>query len=287
MLRRDFRQTWNSCAPSAGQKEECLKEILEQRTKDTEIRGFQWRPKGQFAPWLLILLLIAALIVSAYYVADLYGVVDNVSDWVNSVLPNGEETDASTEPSTSEVTQSRPETNDISYGPLVAKYVQAIEEDWDMIRLQEEDISYLVMFLDRPEDLSYVIEDIDGNDVQEMIITDGNVIVDLYTISDGAYFHILSGAERDSFTLTANNEIVNVSSGGAGYTLYRMYLYYGTNLIPMEMIVCDASRDPSAPWFRGIDHPEDVTPISEAEAREIIAMYPSVPIRGTAVTMFD
>ena len=287
MLRRDLRQVWNSCAPSFEEKEECLEQILKQRTKDTDIRGIQWKPKGRLAPWLLIVLLMVAFIVSAYHVADIYGIVDSVSEWVDSVVPTLESTEPLPALDTTETTQKRTEVKELTYKSLAAKYVQAIEEDWDMARLQAEDISYLVMFLDKPEDLNCLITDIDGNDVQEMIITDGNVIYDLYTIADGEYVHILSGAERDSFTLTANNEIVNVSSGGAGHTIYRMYLYYGSNLIPMEMIVCDASRDPAAPWFRGIDDPEDVTPISEAEAREIIAMYPAAPIHGSVITMFD
>lgn len=286
MLRRDLRQIWNSCAPSFKEKEECLELILKQRTKDTDIRGIQWKPKGRLAPWLVIVLLIVAFIVSAYHVADIYGVVDRVSDWIDSVAPTVESSEAAPGLDTTETTQ-RTEAKELTYKPLAAKYVQAIEEDWDMARLQEEDISYLIMFLDKPENLSCLIEDIDGNDVQEMIITDGNVIYDLYTIADGEYVHILSGAERDSYTLTVNNEIVNLSSGGAGHTIYRIYLYYGTNLIPMELIVCDASKDPTAPWFRGIDDPEDVTPISEAEARDIIGMYPSAPIRGSVITIFD
>ena len=287
MLRRDLRQIWNSCSPSVEEKEACLERILAERTKDTDIRGIQWKPKGRVAPWLLIVVLLLTISASLYWVADFYGIIDQAAELAASVIPTEDGTDDTTLPSATEDTQGQSELQAISYKSIAEKYIRAIEEDWDMIRLQEEDISYLVMFMDRPEDLSYLITDLDGNGTEEMIITDGNNIYDLYTCSEGTCVHILSGAERDSFTLTSNNEIVNISSGGAGYTVYRMYLFYGTNLIPMEMIVCDASRDPSAPWFRGIDDPENVTPISETEAREIIDMYPAVPIRGSAITLFD
>ena len=287
MLRRDLRQIWNSCSPSFEEKEACLERILAERTKDTDIRGIQWKPKGRLAPWLVIVLLVLVICASLYWVADRYGIIDWAVELTASVVPTRDKTDDTTLPSATEDTQNLTEPQQISYKSIAEKYIQAIEEDWDMIRLQEEDISYLVMFHDRPEDINYLITDLDGNGTEEMIISDGNVIYDLYTCSDGDIVHILSGAERDSFTLTANNEIVNISSGGAGYTVYRMYLFYGTNLIPMEMIVCDASRDPSAPWFRGIDDPENVTPISETEAREIIDMYPAAPIRGSAITMFN
>ena len=287
MLRRDLRQIWASGAPSFEEKEACLEQLLEQRPKDDDIRGLRWRPKGRFAPWFLITLLALAIIVPAYYFADLYGVTDYVAELVTSVFSEKEAPEDTTVPSTTEDIPPSTEAKQLSYKPLAAKYVHAIAEDWDMIRCEEEDISYLVMFLDKPEDLNCAFIDLDGNGVEEMIVTDGNLIYDLYTCAGGEYVHVLTGAERDSFTLTADGIIVNGGSGGAGHTLYRMYLYYGTNLIPVELILCDASRDPAAPWFRGIDDPEDVASISEKEAREIIDRYPPVPIKSSVITMFD
>ena len=122
---------------------------------------------------------------------------------------------------------------------------------------------------------------------QEMIVTDGNVIYDLYTCADDEYVHLITGAERNSYSLTADNMIINVGSGGAGNTVYRIFLYYGNNLIPVELIVCDASKDPQNPWFRGIDDVSSVEPITEKKAREIIDMYPAVPIPGTVITAYD
>ena len=287
MLRRDLRQIWDSASPSFELKEACLDRLLEQRPKDDQIRGLQWRPQGQFVSWLLFILLVLAIVVPAYYAADMYGVTDYVGELVLSVVPEKDILEEATTLPTTEYIPPQTEQQQLSYKPLAAKYVQSIAEDWDMIRCKEEDISYLVMFLDKPEDLGCLITDLDGNGIDEMIVTDGNLIYDLYTCSGGEYIHILSGAERDSFTLTADNEIVNVSSGGAGHTLYRMYLYYGTNLIPMELILCDASKDAIAPWFRGIDDPENVQPISEQEARDIIDMYPAVPLQSSVITIFD
>ena len=287
MLRRDLRDIWNAGSPSAAEKEACLDMLLEQRPKDEKIRGLRWRPKGQVGPWLLIVLVILAVGVSVYYLADFYGVTDYIGGLIAAAVPTETSADDATEPSATEDIPTQTEEQQLSYKPLAAKYVQAIAEDWDMVRCEEEDISYLVMFLDKPEDLSCSVTDLDGNGVKEMIVTDGNLIYDMYTCSGGDYVHILSSAERDSFTLTENNEIVNVRSGSASYTVYRMYLYYGTNLIPIELILCDASRDPSAPWFRGIDDPENVSPISEKEARAIIDRYPAIPIKSSVITLFD
>ena len=287
MLRRELREIWNAASPSIEEKEACLGLLLEHRPKDDKIRGQKWRPKGRFVPWLLIVLMIVTVVITAYYFAEQYGIIDYVEDLIASVVPEKDEKAEVTEPSTTEDIPTQSEPQQLSYKPLAAKYVQAIAEHWDMDRCEEEDISYLVMFLDKPEDLSCSLVDLDGNGVEEMVVTDGNLIYDLYTCAGGEYVHILTGGERNTFTLTADNRIVNVGSGGASYTIYRMYLYYGTNLIPIELILCDASRDPAAPWFRGIDDPEYVTPISEKEAREIISMYPPVPIQSSVITLYD
>ena len=287
MLRRDLREIWNAGSPSFEEKEDCLGQLLEQRPKDDKIRGMKWRPKGRLLPWILIVLMIITVIIVAYYFADRFGVTDYVGELIGSVIPEKDKADDLTEPSTTEDVPTYTEPQQLSYKPLAAKYVKAIAEDWDMERCEEEDISYLVMFLDRPEDLSCSLVDLDGNGIQEMVVTDGNLIYDLYTCAGGEYVHILTGGERNTFTLTADNMIVNVGSGGASYTIYRIYLYYGTNLIPVELILCDASRDPAAPWFRGIDDPENVLPISEKEARAIIDMYPPVPIQSSVITLYD
>lgn len=287
MLRRDLRDVWNACTPTQEQKDQVLEVLLEQRPKVVEMKGKKWRAKGQAGSWVAIILVLLIVFGAAGYALDYIGVTAYVSElFVTEPSSEAQPSSESTMPTTETVpTQTEP--GQLSYQPLAAKYVQAIQEDWDMERCGQEDISYLVMFLDKPEDLSCAFVDLDDNGVQEMIVTDGNVIYDLYTCSDGEYVHLITGAERNSYTLTADNMVVNVGSSGAGNTVYRIYLYFGTNLIPVELIVCDASRDPQNPWFRGIDDIETIEPITEQKAREIISMYPAVPIPSTVITVYD
>lgn len=287
MLRRDIRDIWNACNPTQEQKDQVLESLLEKRPKDMEMKGKKWRAKGQAGSWTAIILALLIVLTAAAYALDHFGVTDYIFELMETVSSSGPQPSSEgTTPTTETVpTQTKPQ--QLSYQPLAAKYVQAIQEDWDMERCSQEDISYLVMFLDKPEDLGCSFVDLDGNGVQEMIVTDGNVIYDLYTCSEGEYVHLITGAERNSYTLTADNMIVNVGSSGAGNTVYRIYLYYGTNLIPVELIVCDASRDSQNPWFRGIDNIETVEPITEKDAREIISMYPAVPISSTVITSYD
>ena len=287
MIRRDLRQICNSFVMSPEDKDLVLEKIMAERPKDVQMKGRKWHPRGQAPAWIcigiVIVLIIAALIVLSFRL----GLVDQLKELMAAAAPETTqtvpaETDTSTLPTTLAT-----EPQQLSYQPLAAKYVQAIREDWDMARCEEEDISYLVMFLDKPEDLSCAVTDLDGNGIDEMIVTDGMVIYDLYTCYDGEYVHILSGAERNSYSLTADGRLVNVASSGAGNTVYRFSLYFETHLIPIELIVCDASRDASAPWFRGINDAEQVQPITEQEARDIIAQYPRAPITSTTITAFD
>jgi len=287
MLRRDLRDVYNSCSPDLASKDRILDSILEQRPKDGEMKGRNWKPKGQAVAWLVIVLALLIVLSAAVYGAYRCGVFSYVEEMFATEPTEAQRTEPDSTPTTLPTEPVSTEPTQLSYQPLAAKYIQAIQEEWDMIRCQEEDISYLVMFLNNPEDLYCSIVDLDGNGITELIITDGNVILDLYTCANAEYVHLLSGAERNSYRLTADNMILNTGSGGAGNTVFQVYLYYGENLIPVEMIVCDASKDAQNPWFRGIDNLEDVKPITEQEAREIIGMYPSVPISGTVITACD
>lgn len=286
MLRRDLRDMWSGCSPSQDQKDKILEVLLENRPREVEMRGAKWRAKGQAGSWIAIIIAMLLVIGAAGYALVYFGVTSYIAE-LFATEPSEPKSTLDSLPSTTETIPTQTQPQQLSYQPLAAKYVQAIQEDWDMMRCEQEDISYLVMFLDKPEDLNCAFVDLDGNGVQEMIVTDGNVIYDLYTCADGEFVHIITGAERNSYSLTADNMIVNVGSGGAGNTVYRIFLYYGNNLIPVELIVCDASKDPQNPWFRGIDDVSTVEPITEKMAREIIDMYPSAPIPGTVITVYD
>lgn len=286
MLRRDLRDVWNGCTPSQKQKDQILEVLLEQRPRDTEMKGTKWRSKGQAGSWIAIIIAVLVVMGAAGYTLDHFGVTGYIAE-LFATEPSEPEPSTYGVSSTTEAIPTQTQPQQLSYQPLAAKYVQAIQEDWDMERCEQEDISYLVMFLEKPEDLNCAFIDLDSNGVQEMIVTDGNVIFDLYTCADGEFVHIITGAERNSYSLTSDNMIVNVGSGGAGNTVYRIFLYYGNNLIPVELIVCDASKDPQNPWFRGIDDVSTVEPITEKMAREIIDMYPAAPIPGTVITVYD
>lgn len=287
MLRRDLRKIYRSFSPDADQKEALQAAILENRPKGTDIKGKKWKPKGQtrirLTAALIVLLVLAGGIYAAWYFGLLTQAYQAVLEYRQERVQE-QNTTPSEAPPTEE--QDSEQTVLESYKTLVSKYRTAIRENWDATRCMEEDISILVTFLTEPDQLSAVRMDLDENGVPELVITDGNVIYDLYAYVEGKAVHVLSGAERNSYSLTAANEIVNVGSNGAASTVYTFYRYSMGNLIVDQRVIFDAGVDPENPWFRGFGEVEDADPISEDDANAIIDSYPTVEIPCVPITEY-
>lgn len=287
MLRRDLRKIYRSFSPDADQKEALQAAILENRPKGTDIKGKKWKPKGQtrirLTAALIVLLVLAGGIYAAWYFGLLTQAYQAVLEYRQEHVQE-QNTTPSEAPPTEE--QDSEQTVLESYKTLVSKYRTAIRENWDATRCMEEDISILVTFLTEPDQLSAVRMDLDENGVPELVITDGNVIYDLYAYMEGKAVHVLSGAERNRYSLTAANEIVNVGSNGAASTVYTFYRYSMGNLIVDQRVIFDAGVDPENPWFRGFGEVADADPISEDDANAIIDSYPTVEIPCVPITEY-
>ena len=136
------------------------------------------------------------------------------------------------------------------------------------------------------ETLGYLIKDIDGNGVDELIFganTDGwdngswdGVIYDLYTIVNGEVFHVLDGWERNRYYLCENGSIANEGSNSAFESSYRYYTYSGAELTLAEAVVYNSMQDEDNPWFYSTkDEPDskNAEPISQEKAAEIMNKY--------------
>lgn len=287
MLRRDLRKIYRSFSPDADQKEALQAAILENRPKGTDIKGKKWKPKGQTRIRLTAALIVLLVLAGGIYAAWHFGLLTQA---YQAVLEYRQERvqEQNTTPSEAPPTEEQDSEQTVleSYKTLVSKYRTAIRENWDATRCMEEDISILVTFLTEPDQLSAVRMDLDENGVPELVITDGNVIYDLYAYVEGKAVHVLSGAERNSYSLTAANEIVNVGSNGAASTVYTFYRYSMGNLIVDQRVIFDAGVDPENPWFRGFGEVEDADPISEDDANAIIDSYPTVEIPCVPITEY-
>lgn len=288
MLRRDLREIYRSFSPDAAQKETLQAQILEARPKGTDMKGKKWKPKGQTRNHLMVAVLILLVLAAGIYAAWYSGLIRQVSQAVVEYRQeHSQQQTADTTPIPSETAEPDSDQSALeAYKTLVSKYRTAIRENWDVTRCVEEDISILVTFLTEPGALSAARMDLDGDGIQELIITDGNVIYDLYTFAEGKSLHVLTGAERNAYSLTAEHEIVNVGSNGAASTIYTFYRYSAGNLIVDQKVFFDAGVDPENPWFRGYGEVEDADPISEEEANTIIDSYPTVEIPCTPITEY-
>jgi hypothetical protein len=162
------------------------------------------------------------------------------------------------------------------YEKVLNRYHQALEENWEFMECEENQISYMVMFLENLDRLGYYLTDLDSNDVPELIVSDGNVIYDLYTEVDGQALWILSGGERNAYNLCQDGLIANDGSGGAASHVWNFYRLEGNALVLVEALTFEGSPD-GVSWkhAEGDGEAQDIT---EVQATNIIASHRHMPI---------
>ncbi len=275
MIRRDIREAYRVSKPTLEQKEEILNAILAEKPSFEGIRGKKWKPRGQLPSWIAIFLVIALILGAAWYGLDRFGWLDMAASRLKSMYNQlTEPTQSQTQPQEStdplpESAETEPIDPEALYAPLVATYVTAIREGWSFDRCDREHISTLVAFLEKPGQLRYALVDLDGDGVQELLISDGTVIYDMYCLDGGEIRHVFTGAERNSFGLTKDMMLLNTASNSAASTIYSFYRYFGGNLILYDQLVYDGAKDPENPWFQGFS----LTPVTEEEAHTILQSY--------------
>ena len=169
----------------------------------------------------------------------------------------------------------------MAYDSLFALYRQALAEKWDMQQCSDNDISLMISnFAEDPDQISAYLLDLDGNGVMELIITDGMMIYDLYTLKSGSPVKLLTGWERNSYRLCLNNVIYNQGSNGAASTVFNYYQLTAGELVLVESVVFDANKDFENPWFRSSDGETPEVSITEEEAKQIMDSYPSISFLG-------
>lgn len=167
------------------------------------------------------------------------------------------------------------------YGPTLDLYRQAIRETWDRIKLESRNLTYMVGFQNSAEVLGFALMDLDGNQTPELVVSDGTVIYELYTISDGEVLQLLSGSERNSYQLTADNVIVNHAANGAASTIYSFFRLSGKQLVIDRRVFFEAAKDEANPWFKGYSDIDTAEPITEDEASAILDSYARIQIPVT------
>lgn len=210
------------------------------RQKQAPTRRWSWLPAAA------ALFVVVAL--GGFIISSLRG-----GNAVLSPAPGTEPTE------TTEMRDSFTESSATDYDSLLQTYETAAKEGWSASRCLQEGISELCA----SGELGYCLMDLDGNGVEELIISDGKCIYDLYTINP-TVTRILSAGVYDHYTLMDGFSIRSVSDGDLGGTYYVFYrLTDGFALIPEKTVIFNGT------WSAG-QTDVDAKPITDSEAGELL-----------------
>lgn len=187
--------------------------------------------------------------------------------------PTGEDTYQETLPTTQ------------AYEDTLSLFDRAISEKWNMQQCSDAGISIMIANLtEYGVDFGYALMDLDGNGNQELLITDGSIVYNVYTLTDEGVSHVLTGWERSSYRLCNDNILYQQGSGGAALSYDTFYRLVNGVLVVDDAVIFDADTDPESPWFRSADGENPTDPISEDQAQAIIHSYTPVEIPFRAIS---
>lgn len=161
-----------------------------------------------------------------------------------------------------------------AYTEVFIHYQRAVSEKWDIDRCEENQISYMVSFLDNLNRIGYYLVDLDGDTHPELIISDGQTIYDMYCLTTKGVQWVLSGAERNAWTLCEGNILKNIGSNGAASSLYDFYTWNGSMLVTERNVIFNGEMD--APWSTIYRNEQQVLTPEEADA--LIRSYTEIQI---------
>ncbi|MBQ8076631.1 MAG: hypothetical protein IJ237_11705 [Oscillospiraceae bacterium] len=148
------------------------------------------------------------------------------------------------------------------YSEVLQKHVQAITEQWDSGRLEQENMSFMYNLLrmgegDALDRAGYIFCDINADGIDELLIGEiaegewKGIIYDIYTMVDRAPAHVVSGWDRNRYFFVKNTFLCNEYSSGAiesGWIVYDLAAN-STELWPQVGFKLDGYENPDQPWF--------------------------------------
>lgn len=154
----------------------------------------------------------------------------------------GSGTDAN-DPAAGDTASPRVSTGYPGYDALIAE-AQDVLENFDRFTDEMGDHFSWVFYANWDyETLGYILRDLDGNGVEELIFGENGeggwdgIVYDLYTIVDGEVVHIFDGWERNRYYLCENGCIARESDGSAFEFSFAYYAYSGAELALIEAVI--------------------------------------------------
>jgi len=162
-----------------------------------------------------------------------------------------------------------------NYLPVIEKYKTALLENWSWEQCDNADISRQIMYGTTDQNsLGWALLDLDNNGVEELIVSDGRFLFDLYTLmpTDGLPGHILSGGEYD-YTLCKDSTIERRITNG-DFTYWSWFRLSGIDFVEEEKLILDNTIHR---YYLGVDK-ENSRTITENEAGEYLTAEEKEPM---------
>ena len=243
--------------------------------------------------WIIVVAIVACISVALCFLTNPKYQPESIEPPVeNADTPENTDTSETTvpseeeEPVTDEPIDSESESITSSRNFGFADEARAVLKNYggsDALRLT---FSHVIKTEYSYESLGYLLKDLDGNGVDELIFganTDGwdnggwdGIIYDIYTLDNGTPVHVLSGWERNRYYLCETGYIANESSGSAFDSSYSYYTYSGTELTLVESVMHRIPSNEERLWFYSTEETydtENAEHISAEQANEIMSKY--------------
>lgn len=145
------------------------------------------------------------------------------------------------------------------YKEVLQKHITAIDEKWDSLKLEQENMSYMynVLAPDNVNALGYTYYDLNADGIDELLIgeiTNGSwkgIIYDIYTMVNRKPEHVVSAGARNRFFVCDDVFLCNEYSSGALESGVRVYILLenSTELFPQVSFKYDGYANKEKPWF--------------------------------------
>lgn len=279
MTKKDIRNAYDSINPTSAQKDRMLSAILSATPQEKPVRGEYTGAPAKTRWWTAIP--AAAVLICVVFAG--FWIIKGTDRDHSLSLPSENETEmtnpSETENDVVEPTQNETDPSISPYETVLDLYARAIAENWDQQKYVDNGINYMVSYPEVAEQIGYALIDLDNDGREELLISDGDVIYDMYAMTDLAPKQILTGTERNVYQLCELNYIANRGSGSAFNTVYNFYWLQGTELELYEFILFDAYTNENDPWFGGFKTThENAQPLTEAQAQAVIDSYKVVSV---------
>lgn len=180
------------------------------------------------------------------------------------------------------------------YAYTLTRYIDAVRENWDANKLEEEGMSPEIYYLSQSDgekaldEIGFAYKDISNDGIDELLIgfiEDGNgpsMLSDIYTMVDRSPAHVVTGTARDRYYALTYGGIANEGSGGADETVFNVYeiMPNSTELMHQYSFKYDGYTDEKNPWFVSYGtNEDDWEPMTEDDFNERMKMLQDEYIR--------